>query len=207
VPVDPEVSAIASAAALQFEGTLGCIVEETDSPIGDIIEVYRAIVALETDLTGLKALVAGREHELSPLVRGLLHHPWTAEQFTDAITGRKAAVNAMARFMQRYDLILTPTVAVGPFPIGQAGPGFIAGVPIEDDAWTPFLYPANLTGQPAASDPAGQMSNGLPVGLQIVGRRLEDRLLLTAAAAFERIQPRRLTRPPLSIWNFDGFQP
>ena len=107
----------------------------------------------------------------------------------------------MARFMSRYDLLITPTTPCAAFAIDRAGPGHIAGVSVEDDAWTPALYPANLTGQPAASVPAGWTSQGLPVGLQIVGRRLADALVLSAAAAFERIQPWADRRPPVSVWG------
>lgn len=108
---------------------------------------------------------------------------------TDAITTRKGAVNAMARFMAQYDLVLTPTAPLAAFPIDRDGPGTIAGRQVADDAWSPCLYPANLTGQPAISVPAGFTPSGLPVGLQIIGERLADRLVLSAAAAFESAQP------------------
>ncbi len=74
---------------------------------------------------------------MSRSVRSLLAKKIGAEQFTDAITQRKAAVNAMARFMTRFDLILTPTVPLPAFPIDKDGPGSIAGQPVADDAWTP----------------------------------------------------------------------
>jgi aspartyl-tRNA(Asn)/glutamyl-tRNA(Gln) amidotransferase subunit A len=200
-PLDPEVGTIVAAAALRFERDLGATVEEAEAPFGDLIEMNRALIALETDLTGLRRLAAGREQEISPALRALLRRSWTAEAFTDAVTARKAAVNATARFMSRYDLLITPTTPCPAFAIDRAGPGHIAGVAVEDDAWTPALYPANLTGQPAASVPAGWTSEGLPVGLQIVGRRLADALVLSAAAAFERIQPWADRRPPVGVWG------
>jgi aspartyl-tRNA(Asn)/glutamyl-tRNA(Gln) amidotransferase subunit A len=200
-PVDPDVDAIVAAAASRFGRDLGAEVDEVPAPLGDLIEMDRALIALETDLTGLRRLAGGRKDALSPALRALLRRPWTAEQFTDAITARKAAVNAMARFMTRYDLILTPTTPLPAFPIDRAGPGEIAGIPVEDDAWTPALYPANLTGQPAASVPAGWTPDGLPVGLQIMGHRLADRLVITAAAAFERLQPWADRHPPMSVWK------
>jgi aspartyl-tRNA(Asn)/glutamyl-tRNA(Gln) amidotransferase subunit A len=200
-PIDVEVLRLTDAAARRFERDLGCVVEETASPFGDLIAVDRAIVALETDITGLRALAQGREHLLSPALRGLLTASWTAQDFTDAITARKAAVNAMTRFMTNYDLLLTPTVPIAPFAIDRAGPGAIGGVAVADDAWTPCLYPANLTGQPAASVPAGWTTGGLPVGLQIIGRRLDDRLVMTASAAVERIQPWSHWHPNVSVWN------
>jgi aspartyl-tRNA(Asn)/glutamyl-tRNA(Gln) amidotransferase subunit A len=201
LPVDAEVLRVTEAAACRFEQDLGCVVEETAPPFGDLITADRAIVAMETDIAGLRKLARNREHLLTPSVQALIAQTWTGEDFTDAITARKAAVNAMIRFMARYDLILTPTVPTAPFAIDRAGPGMIDGISVADDAWTPSLYPANLTGQPAASIPAGWTSNGLPVGLQIIGRRLDDRLVITASAAFERIQPWSDRHPRVSVWN------
>jgi aspartyl-tRNA(Asn)/glutamyl-tRNA(Gln) amidotransferase subunit A len=186
LPVDPEVKRLTEAAAHRFSAATGSVIETVPSPIGDLIETNRAIVALETDLTGLRKLAAGREHLLSNSVRALLAKRWTAEQFTDAITARKGAVNAMARFMTRFDLLLTPTAPLTAFPVDRDGPGIVDGVPVEDDAWSPALYPANWTGQPAASVPVGLSRAGLPVGLQIVGRRLDDRTVIEAAAEVER---------------------
>ena len=105
--------------------------------------------------------------------------------------------------MARYDLLLAPTLPMPAFPIDCNGPGTIAGTAIEDDAWSPALYPANLTGQPAASVPAGWTSAGLPVGLQIMGRRLEDATVLAASAAFEAASPWIGSKPPHSVW-FNG---
>jgi aspartyl-tRNA(Asn)/glutamyl-tRNA(Gln) amidotransferase subunit A len=201
LPIDREVLGVAATAARRFEEDLGCTVEEIPSPAGDLTESFRAIVALETDITGLRRLARGREHLLSPSLGALLTRKWAAEEFTDAITSRKALVNAMARFMERFDLILTPTVPIPPFAIDRAGPGKIDGVTVKDDAWTPSLYPANLTGQPAASVPAGWTTKGLPVGLQIIGRRLADPMVITAASALERIQPWKHRHPRVSVWQ------
>ena len=204
LPVDPEVAAIAAAAAEAFETDLGCTVETVTSPFGDLIGGYRAIVAMDTDLTGLRSRIAAEGLDISPAVRTLLDQRWTGEQFTDAITARKAATAAMARFMERYDLLLTPTVPTTPFAIDRDGPGLIDGTPIDDDAWTPCLFPLNLTGQPAASVPAGLTRDGLPVGLQIVARRLDDGLVLSAARAFEQARPWIDRHPATSVWRDGG---
>jgi aspartyl-tRNA(Asn)/glutamyl-tRNA(Gln) amidotransferase subunit A len=63
--------------------------------------------------------------------------------------------------------------------------------------WLPYTYPFNLTGQPAASVPCGFTHDGLPIGLQIVGRRFDDVTVLRAAAAFERERPWANARPAL----------
>jgi aspartyl-tRNA(Asn)/glutamyl-tRNA(Gln) amidotransferase subunit A len=195
-PLDSRVRAIVDQAVRCFETDLACEVTLEASPWGDFIDCFRAIVALETDISGLRKLSQGREGDLSSPLRELLARPWTAAEFIDAITQRKAAVNAMVRFMTRYDLILTPTVPLPPFAIDRNGPGEIAGVAIADDSWTPALYPANLTGQPAASVPAGWTDDGLPVGMQIIGRHLDDRMVIAAAAALEYRRPWKDRRPP-----------
>ena len=61
--------------------------------------------------------------------------------------------------------------------------------------WMPFTFPFNMTGQPAASVPAGVTDDGLPVGLQIIGRRNADRTVLAASAAFEAACPWSGRRP------------
>jgi aspartyl-tRNA(Asn)/glutamyl-tRNA(Gln) amidotransferase subunit A len=100
-------------------------------------------------------------------------------------------------FLARFDLLLTPTASVAPFPVGQSPPREIAGQPISILGWMPFTFPFNLTGQPAASVPAGVTEDGLPVGLQIVGRRHADRAVLAASAAFEAACPWSERRPQL----------
>ena len=195
VRVDPEVRVLVDRAVARFATDLACVVTLEKAPLEDFIDCFRGIVALETDIAGLRTLSAGRPSDLSPSVRALLAKSWTAEAFNVAITGRKQAVQAMAQFMSHYDLLLTPTVPVAAFAIDLAGPGMIDSEFVADDAWTPALYPANLTGQPAASVPAGQTEGGLPVGLQIVGRHLADRTVIAAAAAFEASQPWINKRP------------
>ena len=101
-------------------------------------------------------------------------------------------------FFERYDLLLTPTVACPavrrrPRPSGHE----IAGKPVPPYGGLPYTYPFNLTGQPAASVPCGFTQDGLPIGLQIVGRRFDDATVLRAAAAFERARPWANARPGL----------
>jgi aspartyl-tRNA(Asn)/glutamyl-tRNA(Gln) amidotransferase subunit A len=98
---------------------------------------------------------------------------------------------------EKYDLLVTPTLACPPFAIGLDNPTEIAGTPVGAYAWIPFTFPFNLTGQPAASVPVGFTRDGLPIGLQIVGRRFADVDVLRASAAFERARPWAEARPPL----------
>ena len=105
---------------------------------------------------------------------------------------RGALGSHMRQFMQRYDLLVTPAVAVPAFdarPAGHTpmGPQSMLG-------WTPFSYPFNLTQQPACSIPCGLTREGLPIGLQIVGPMFGDALVLRAARAYESVRP--IPRPP-----------
>ena len=102
---------------------------------------------------------------------------------------------------EQVDLLLTPQMPLGAWskqPGPNEGPGQIDGRPAPDmfDR-LPFTYPFDLTGQPAMTVPCGFTNEGLPVGLQIVGRRFEEPLVLRAAAAFEALQPWAQHRPPL----------
>jgi aspartyl-tRNA(Asn)/glutamyl-tRNA(Gln) amidotransferase subunit A len=195
--VDAEVRRVVSEAVEVFERDLGCIVERVDDGWEDFGETFYALIAAETDLTGMRRMTRGREHETGAVLLGLLSRPWTAEQFTDAKNGRKRLCNAMWRFMSKYDLLLTPTLACPAFPVGIDGPDTIEGKPATPGGWLRFTFQANMTGQPAASVPAGFTRDGLPVGLQITGRHLDDRTVLLASGAFERARPWTHAWPPL----------
>jgi aspartyl-tRNA(Asn)/glutamyl-tRNA(Gln) amidotransferase subunit A len=112
-----------------------------------------------------------------------------------AAFARAGFYEGVRKFFLGYDLLLTPTLAVPPFAAGQEQPpdqGGGSGL-----AWVAFTYPFNLTGNPAATIPCGFTRDGLPIGLQIVGRRLGDATVLRASAAFEAALPWAGRRPPL----------
>lgn len=93
----------------------------------------------------------------------------------------------MRQFMQGYDLIATPTVAVSAFEAKPAGHEVMNAETML--GWTPFTYPFNLTQQPAITVPCGLTKDGLPIGLQLVGPMFGDALVLRAARAFEERHP------------------
>ncbi len=101
------------------------------------------------------------------------------------------------KFMQTYDLVLTPTMATTAFAAGADKPETVNGKPTTHLGWTGFAYPFNLTGQPAATVPCGFNAQGLPVGLQIVGRYGDDLTVLKAAAVFEELAPWADQLPPI----------
>lgn len=194
--VDPRVRAIVGDAARVFERDLGCIVEEAHPGWPDPYQAFWGLVALESDLAGMRDLADKYADRMTPHLLDFIRRPWTAEEFTSAVVARKAVNNKMWRLMQHYDLLLTPTLAVPPFPVHVQGPEKIDGRIVAPFQWLAFTFPINMTGQPAATVPAGWTEDGLPVGLQIVGRHLDDPLVLRASAAFEAAQPWRQRRPP-----------
>ena len=188
-PVDPEVRRVVSDAVRVFETDLGCTVERADPGWDDPFPQFWTLVAGDSDLTGMRRMMQGREAEMSPHLVALLERDWKAHEFTDAKMMRQRVCNRMWRFMQDYDLLLTPTLAVPPFPLYMQGPEIIEGRMVGSGEWLAFTFICNLTGQPAASIPAGFTADGLPVGLQIIGRHLADATVLAASGAFEHARP------------------
>ncbi|MEW6689083.1 MAG: amidase [Pseudomonadota bacterium] len=112
------------------------------------------------------------------------------KDYLAAIQKRGALGLLMNRFHERYDLLVTPTLPLAAFAAGREVSNLLKEKRWTD--WTPFTYPFNLTQQPAATIPCGLTKKGLPVGLQIVGPRYADALVLRAARAFESAHPIRM---------------
>jgi aspartyl-tRNA(Asn)/glutamyl-tRNA(Gln) amidotransferase subunit A len=192
--VDPEVRAVCAKAARAFR-ELGCRVEDVEPRWPSPFDAWEQIFC-----GGIAARMAGyldRKDEIDAglyrIIRKALAEPPT--RYVQAWFDRLAWWQHPRAFFQKYDLLLTPTIACPPFAIGLDDPTEIAGTPVPPYGWIPFTYPFNLTGQPAASVPAGFTRDGLPVGLQIVGRRFDDVTVLRASAAFERARPWAAHRP------------
>ena len=113
---------------------------------------------------------------------------YSLADYLAAFTARQDLAIAMERFHEKYDLLLTPQM---PIPALEAGRVTPADGSYGDNwiNWSPYTYPFNLTQQPAASVPCGFSSDGLPIGLQIVGPARQDHLVLRAARAFESAHP------------------
>ncbi|MEP6829850.1 MAG: amidase [Rhizomicrobium sp.] len=183
--VEPQVAELVAAAARRFV-ELGAHVEAVDPPGGDPVEIFRTL------WWGGAGFLFGPV----PMEKKALLDPGLAQiadegatittrQYIQANAARGAYASAMRQFMEIYDLLLTPSLAVTAFDVGKL-------TPYADGSWTrwtPFSYPFNLTQQPAASVPCGRTREGLPVGLQIVGRPYDDWSVLQAACAYESIDP------------------
>jgi aspartyl-tRNA(Asn)/glutamyl-tRNA(Gln) amidotransferase subunit A len=108
-----------------------------------------------------------------------------------------AYVADIHRWFQGWDLLLTPAVSVAAFPAEKLMPDHWPQHDWDWVSWAEFSYPFNMSWNPAASVPCGFTADGLPVGLQIVGKRFDDLGVLQASAAFEAIQPWAGKRPAL----------
>jgi aspartyl-tRNA(Asn)/glutamyl-tRNA(Gln) amidotransferase subunit A len=124
--------------------------------------------------------------------KGLLETAKLGEKVSNAdymaaVQKRGALGLHMNLFHESYDLLVTPTLPLAAFAAGKEVANLLKEKRWTD--WTPFTYPFNLTQQPAATIPCGLTKKGLPVGLQIVGPRHADALVLRAARAFESAHP------------------
>ena len=197
--VDPEVAAIVARAARRFADDLGCILEEANPGFADPggagrIIFYGGIAANFVDLPPERRALIDPNllQAIAEEAVGL-----TAIDYIKANGTRQAVWESLRRFFGTYDLLLTPTIAVPPFEAGTEGPREVNGRTVERLGWTPFSYPFNLSGNPALTVPAGFTATGLPVGLQIVGRRFDEATVLRAGACFEAIQPWAQLRPEI----------
>src|SRR5262249_40417896 len=101
-------------------------------------------------------------------------------------------------FMATRELLVLPTVAIPPFPVEQPYPAEIRGKVLDNyTEWFYLTYAITLTGLPAISVPCGFTRSGLPIGLQIVGRRRQEAAVLRAAAALEAAAPWGSHVPPV----------
>ena len=186
--VDPHVRNVAAAAARRFE-ELGCHVEEAHPPLADPWEIVHTIWS-----TGFAGAYRDRLDQVrDQMDPGLVQVIEAGLQFSAADLAaahlrRDEYFHGWREFLQNYDLMLTPTLPITAFEAGLDHPGQIQGRKTSYLSWTAFTYPVNLTGQPVASVPCGFV-DGLPVGLQIIGRWRDDPTVLRAAAAFESLAP------------------
>jgi len=195
--VDPAVLELTGDAAAEFE-SLGCHVEVVNPGWESLEEVFGTLIAAQFYAAWSDELPAA-EARLDPTLVKFIRRGGsiTARDYLRARARVAEYWEEVRAFSERFDLLLTPTTAVAPFAADGRPPREIDGEAVSVLGWMPFTYPFNLTGQPAASVPAGLTTDGLPVGLQIVGRRHADRAVLAAAAAYEAARPWSAQRPAL----------
>lgn len=186
--VHPDVEAATKKAAQVFV-ELGATVEEADPGFADPYEMIMTLWgAVSASLVN-----AASSQDRAKMDPGFLQiaewgQKYSLADYLNAFTARADIANAMVRFHEKYDLLLTPQM---PIPALEAGRVTPADGSYGENwiNWSSFTYPFNLTQQPAASVPCGFSADGLPVALQIVGPARQDALVLRAARAFESARP------------------
>ncbi|MFC1864304.1 amidase [Chloroflexota bacterium] len=195
--VDPRVLEITKSAIKTFD-TLGSSVEAASPEVGSPEGAFSTVVGMWLATVLHDKMEEWRE-QIDPLLVRFIERnkDRLATEYGAAHLEHVEYYDKIRSFFEQYDLLLTPTVAVPPLELGKITLREIDGVKVSPLGWMPFTYPFNITGQPAASVPCGWTDDGLPVGLQIVGRRFDDVTVLRAAAAFEQASPWIGRRPPL----------
>ena len=183
--VDPEV-ATAVAAAVEGLSDLGATVETVEPPFARPLETFHvhwfagAARRMSQIPEERRSLADPGLQEIAAIGRG-----YSLPDYQQAVAEREELMRTMRAFHEDYDLLVTPSLTI---------PAFEAGLEVPESSglgrwteWASFSYPFNLTQQPACSVPCGLTAAGLPIGLQIVGPRYDDALVLRAARAFETI--------------------
>ena len=202
-PVEPAVAKVVAEAVRAF-AEAGATVEETKVGIRrsqrELSDVWSRLM-MPLNISGLEGLKAAgidlmRDHpeDLPPEYRRWIEIGYglsAMDVWNDQIV-RTEIYDAIESVLQTYDLLVTPTLAC--LPVKNAtdgntlGPSQINGEEVDPLIGWCLTYLTNFSGHPSASIPAG-LAGGLPVGMQIIGRRGADVDVLAASAAFERVHP------------------
>jgi aspartyl-tRNA(Asn)/glutamyl-tRNA(Gln) amidotransferase subunit A len=201
LPVDPEVAQVTTQAVRAFED-MGAIVESPGFHV-DMDGLTRGFMGQFYASVAVFLRSEFEEHGdlLTDYVRRNIQSGlrMTAADYYLALAEIERFRARMRDVFSRYDLLVTPALAVPAFPVGQ-NPGVIGGRPVADPriGFHAFTYPFNVSGNPAASVPCGFSKEGLPIGLQLVGHPGDEATVLRASAAFEQARPWADRKPPVS---------
>jgi aspartyl-tRNA(Asn)/glutamyl-tRNA(Gln) amidotransferase subunit A len=196
VDVDSEVERPVRDAVRAFE-ELGAQVEEVDPSFEDPVHIFK----VHWYAAAANILRAFGDADRDLIDPGFVEvaeegSRYSALEYLEAVDFRNELRLRTSEFHETYDLLLSPTLPIGAFEAGREVP---EGWPHRRwTSWAPFSYPFNLTQQPAASVPCGFTGSGLPVGLQIVGGRYQDALVLRAAHAYQTTHSLTEQRPSFS---------
>jgi len=199
--VDREVGDIAERAARRF-AELGCKVEEARIDWGNPHDFHRIIYSVNVAARHYERALARPDWFETTMLRMILDGAQiSAIQFQQANLARTVFAEKVRGTFETLDLLLTPQMPLAAWPSDPGpfeGVADLGGKPAHSIfERVPFMYPFNLTGQPAANVPCGFTKEGLPVGLQIAARWHRETDVFRAAACFEALQPWAQHRPPL----------
>jgi aspartyl-tRNA(Asn)/glutamyl-tRNA(Gln) amidotransferase subunit A len=192
---DAEVEA-AVRAAVDVIASAGAEVNEVDPGFADPVEAFH-VLWFSGEAHVLRDYGDAVDDRVDPGLRrtAAVGANYSAADYLDATAVRMELGVLMGRFHETYDVLLTPALPLPAFPAGQDVPD---GWSSPDwTSWTPYTYPFNLTQQPALSVPCGFTTAGLPVGLQVVGPRHADALVLRVGQAYQAATGWHVSTPSL----------
>ena len=198
LPMDPRVTAVLESQRKTFQ-QLGCVIEDAEPDFSGATEAFETLRALTYLHRGGKLLKEHRDKLKDTVI-------WNTEQglkksaadVAQAEALRTALYHRMRVFLEKYEFLLCPVNQLPPFSVDVDWPREIAGVKMENYLdWMKSCYYITITSHPAISVPAGFTPEGLPVGIQIVGRYRDDFGVLQLAHAFERETEAWKRRPPI----------
>ncbi|MCM2472318.1 amidase [Rhizobium sp. CG5] len=194
--VQPDVASAIERAARRLSD-MGAIIEEVDpgfsNPQDALLTLWYAAEARTVELANP---TAEQKTLMDPGLIRIYEQgcTYTARDYVAAEQVRADLKVTMALFHERYDALMLPTMPVTAIAAGVDFPDGKQGKDWSD--WSPFTYPFNMTGQPAVSVPCGFDGGGLPIGLQFVGPRFRDDIVLTLAAAYQSAYPEEVLSSP-----------
>jgi len=199
VPFDPRVRAVVDAQRKTFE-SLGCLLEQAEPDFDPAEIAFRILRAWNSAATYGERL---RQHSdafkdtlKSEIEEGLRY---TGADIARAEAAHSQIWRRFQAFLEKYEYFVLPTTQLPPFDVNAPYPTEIAGVKFDNYIdWMKSCWYISATGNPAASVPAGFTPEGLPVGLQIVGRAKEDFSVLQMAHAFEQATGFGKKRPAIA---------
>jgi aspartyl-tRNA(Asn)/glutamyl-tRNA(Gln) amidotransferase subunit A len=196
--VDSDVTKVTASAVRTFEN-MGCTVDEIDLPLSDPFEYFWPLFTTMM-YTRAANLLEDHRDELNWYSVWALEggKAVTGAEYLKALGRVEALKSQFADMFDKYDLIITPSTATTAFPVGEP-PARIGGKDVHwFSGYVPYTMPINMIGATAASIPCGFASDGLPVGLHIIGRPGAESTVFAASAAFEKARPWIQHRPPVS---------
>ncbi len=199
LPFDPAISKTVNAQRKTFED-LGCVTEDAEPDFADADQVFKVFRALNFALQHSdnvrkhRALV--KETIIQEVERG---RALTGSQLAEAEVKRTQLYNRVRSFMEKFDFLVLPVTQAPPFDVSQPYVTEIAGVKMETYIdWMKSCYYISIISNPAISVPGGFTAEGLPVGLQIVGRHQDEWGVLQLAHAFEQATGFSKRRPAIA---------
>jgi len=200
LPVDPRVTAVLEAQRSTFE-SLGCIIEENEPDFSDADEIFNVLRAwMFANILG-EMVETRREMFKDTIIwnveKGL---KLSAQDVADAEVKRTQQYRKAVTFMESYDFMVMPVSQVPPFPVTEPWVKEINGQKMETYLdWMRSCSYITTLGFPAISVPCGFTADGLPVGVQIVGRHLDDFGVLQLAHAFEHLTQFHNRKPEIAL--------